>query len=236
MGLESLDDTIPKDSDPVSAGAGAIRDTRAATISSFGIEHVLTGQHKIPQNTTALRPVAGQAGRLFWNTDHHWLEFDNGTQWVTLAGHTATATILYHNADITVPVNTGGPAFEIPFDVVLVDPGGFANAGSHQILMPPNSIGTTYLNLSTSAANGGYGAIVAIEQYETASAGWHPIAQGFYEGPLASFWNLTSIVDSAQGVNLRGTILNGTGNVMTISFTSLGGSPRLGYVCQGTVS
>jgi hypothetical protein len=82
MGLDTLDETKPYDTDPVSLGDDEIRLTRAATKQSFGLEHFLSGEHKFIIGSSDIRPPAGKAGRLFVNTSNNVIEYDNGTAWV----------------------------------------------------------------------------------------------------------------------------------------------------------
>src|SRR5215831_7799008 len=84
--LSTLDDTQPPDTQQVAQGAARIRETRNATKTSFGIEHFLTGEHKIPVGTTAARPAAGHAGRLYINIDLIKLQYDAGGAWITIGG------------------------------------------------------------------------------------------------------------------------------------------------------
>ena len=81
-GLETLDEAAPRDTDPVSLGDDAIRETRQKTKTSVGLEHYLDGPHKLPSGTTAARPAAGRAGRVYFNTDTKSIEYDNGTAWI----------------------------------------------------------------------------------------------------------------------------------------------------------
>lgn len=83
--LSTLDPTQPPDTQAVAQGAQRIRETRDSTITSFGIEHALTGEHKFPFGDDLARPAAGHAGRLFVNDVSNALEFDNGSAWVSLS-------------------------------------------------------------------------------------------------------------------------------------------------------
>ena len=58
-GLETLDEAAPRDTDAVSLGDDAIRETRQKTKTSVGVEHYLDGRHKVPGGTTAERPEIG---------------------------------------------------------------------------------------------------------------------------------------------------------------------------------
>src|SRR5438034_924130 len=84
--LSTLDPTAPLDTDPASQGALQIRTERADILGWAAVEHALTGPHKIPNGNTASRPAAGNAGRLFINTDLNALQYDTGSAWVTLGG------------------------------------------------------------------------------------------------------------------------------------------------------
>jgi len=82
MGLDTLDETKPLDTDPVSFGDDEIRLTRAATKQSFGLEHWLSGEHKYIVGTSSARPAAGKRGRLFVNSSNNTIEYDNGSAWI----------------------------------------------------------------------------------------------------------------------------------------------------------
>lgn len=82
MGLDTLDETKPYDTDLVSSGDDEIRLTRAATKQSFGFEHNLAGPHKFIVGSTAARPAAGYVGRLYINSDTRNIEYDNGSVWI----------------------------------------------------------------------------------------------------------------------------------------------------------
>lgn len=118
--LSTLDSAAPVGADPVSQGDDAIRATRDATKTSFGgsdsgtgtqaSEHYLKGFHKFPNGTTAARPSAGNAGRIYLNTEHTWQERDDGSAWnllnaVGFLAGTSTAgsglTTSYANFSIT---------------------------------------------------------------------------------------------------------------------------------------
>ena len=125
--LSTLDATQPVGSDPVSQGDDAIRATRDAVKTSFGgtdtgsgaasSEHYLLGPHKFPNGTTAARPAAGNAGRIYLNTERTWIDRDDGSAWrmanavapATGTGSAITLTTSHQvlaTASVTVP--TGG--------------------------------------------------------------------------------------------------------------------------------
>jgi len=96
--LSTLDPSQPPDVQLVAEGAQRIRETRDQTRNSFGngtgvggtfAEHYLNGPHQFPLGTTAARPVAGNAGRLYINTDNPHLDYDNGASWNVLGGGSA---------------------------------------------------------------------------------------------------------------------------------------------------
>jgi hypothetical protein len=225
-GLETLDETSPRDTDPVSLGDDAIRETRQKTKTSFGIEHYLDGPHKIPGGAQSVRPAAGRVGRLYFNTDLKTAEYDTGAIWSSAADAKARACILWHGADTPVP--SGAVRFEVPFDYIIDDPGGFASTQYHQIIQPANSMGivSAYLEF---IGTGGYGLYGQIEQFDGTS--WQILVEN---GNLQlQFISMNTMVDSRWGTQLRVTATNATGNVVTIRATALGASPRFGYAMLG---
>lgn len=90
--LSTLDSSQPDNTDLASAGASEIRGTRVAILTSFGIEHHLTGEHKFLVGNTASRPTAGKAGRIYFNTELNTMQRDDGAAWI----------------DVTTRVNPGG--------------------------------------------------------------------------------------------------------------------------------
>jgi hypothetical protein len=228
MGLDTLDEFAPRDTDPVSLGDDAIRATRAATKQTVGLEHYLDGAHKIPGGAQSVRPAAGRAGRLYFNTDIKSAEYDNGTAWSSPSDAKATATILWHGGDIPL---TGGDQ-EIPFDAVIDDPGGYASTAYHQIVMPANSMGMVTAFVQLDAAPGGFGALLTIQQWETGVSKWNPVAQAYQSA--VQFFNCTSMVDSRWGTQLRCIFAGPTGR--KILSTSLGSSPRFGFAMLGRTS
>lgn len=228
MGLDTLDEFSPKDTDPVSLGDDSIRQTRAATKQTVGLEHYLDGAHKIPGGALSVRPAAGRAGRLYFNTDIKSAEYDTGAAWSSPADSKATATIMWHGAGFSVP---SGVTAEIPFDYIIDDPGGYGSTQYHQIVMPPNSMGivTAYIQIDTSV--GGYGGVLSIEQWDPGSSRWYPVAQSWSN--QNTFFNCTSMVDSRWGLNLHCTFVNAGSAAHTILPTALGNSPRFGFAMLG---
>jgi hypothetical protein len=103
MGLDTLDETKPFDTDPVSLGDDEIRATRAATKQSFSMEHYLSGEHGFPiGGPTTNRPAAGKVGRLFINTSNNTVEYDNGSTWIatgaSLVPGSVDSTVLANNS------------------------------------------------------------------------------------------------------------------------------------------
>ena len=74
--LNDIDESKPDgSSEKVSNLDNRIRECRDAVKNTVGAEHYLdTGEHKIPQGTTANRPT-GKAGLLYLNTDNNNIEF-----------------------------------------------------------------------------------------------------------------------------------------------------------------
>jgi hypothetical protein len=231
MGLDTLDEFSPKDTDPVSLGDDAIRLTRSATKQSVGLEHYLDGVHKFPSGTTAARPAAGRAGRLYFNTDRKENQYDNGSAWFGVGDRLAQATILWHSTGFVI--GSSGVPVEIPFDYVIDDPGGFASISYHQIIQPDNSIGMVSAYIEFTTGIGGYGAILAIQQYTGTT--WYPLVQAYSQN--VQFLNVNTVVDSRWGNPLRAVVTNASGNAnLTIAPTALGASPRFGYALFGRTS
>jgi hypothetical protein len=230
-GLETLDEFLPRDTDPVSLGDDNIRETRAKTKTSFGSEHYLDGPHKIPGGAQSLRPAAGRVGRLYFNTDLKTAEYDTGSVWSSSADAKARATILWHGAQFGIP--SGAERFEAPFDYIMDDPGGFANIQYHQIVQPVNSMGIVSCFLEFAPpTGGGYGIWCNIEQYDTSTTpAWRILTKGFVGD--AAFVSMNTMVDSRWGQSLRVTISNYTPAAMYVNATSLGASPRFGYAMFG---
>ena len=226
-GLETLDEFSPKDTDPVSLGDDSIRETRQKTKTSFGSEHYLDGPHKIPGGDQASRPAAGRVGRLYFNTDIKAAEYDTGSLWSSAADAKARATILWHGAQIQIP--TGVTRFEIPFDYVIDDPGGYAYTQYHQIIQPANSIGIVSCYLEFAPPITGYGLPCYIEQYD--GTDWRQLTYTHVaQIPVAS---MNTMVDSRWGLPLRVTVTNSTTAYMYINATALGASPRFAYAMLG---
>ncbi len=99
--LATLDVTLPSDTELADDGAGRIRDGRLANVTTVGLEHQLTGEHKFPSGTTLARPAAGNAGRLYLNDDGN-VEKDNGTTWELATGFVSGTVMLFYQA--TAPV------------------------------------------------------------------------------------------------------------------------------------
>jgi hypothetical protein len=228
MGLDTLDEFSPKDTDPVSLGDDAIRATRAATKQSVGVEHYLDGPHKIPQGTAAARPAAGRAGRLYFDTDTKGIEYDTGSSWLSYRDRKAQASILWHSAAVSIPA--GAQRYEIPFDYIIDDPGGFASTQYHQIIQPATSIGMVSAYAEFTGV-GGYGVILAIEQWDPGGSVWYPLVQNWTANQ--NFVSVNTIVDSRWGTQLRCTATNANNVAITLNATALGASPRFAYALFG---
>lgn len=230
-GLETLDEFAPRDTDPVSLGDDAIRETRQKTKASVGLEHYLDGPHRIPQGATGVRPAAGRAGRIYFNSDTKAVEYDNGAAWQSTAEQKARATILWHPTQQQI-INSG-VAFHFPFDTIIDDPGGYADLQNKRIMQPANSIGiaSAYLEFAP-PTNAGFGIIVAIEQHD--GTAWRTLVQNWVYS--VSFGTVTAMVDSRWGLPLRVTVLNATPAYMYVNATAVGASPRFGYAMLGRTS
>lgn len=115
--LSTLDVTRPADVDPVSAGASRERETRAATVGSFGVEHDLTGVHAFLLSIFTGLPAAGNAGRIAINNvaGSEQLYLDNGTAWQIL-----------HPFNVVLAQNIGNGALSGSFTTVVaqsINPG-----------------------------------------------------------------------------------------------------------------
>jgi hypothetical protein len=229
-GLETLDETLPRDTDPVSLGDDTIRETRQKTKTSFSAEHYLDGPHKIPSFTNATRPPAGRVGRVAYNTDTKSMEYDNGTTWMGIADATARATILSHLATFTIA--SGANAFELPFDFVIDDPWNYALTGNHQINQPDNSMGIATAYVEFSPGPDVYGVLISIQQLESGS--WINLAQ-HHSGPT-TYLNVTTLVDSRWGKPLRCVLSNLTSKTISIATTPGGRTPRFAYAMLGRTS
>src|SRR5215467_1491789 len=226
MGLDTLDEFSPKDSDPISLGDDAIRETRSAVKASVGVEHFLDGPHKIPSNTTANRPAAGRAGRVRFNSDSKSVEYDDGTAWQGYTTRKAAATCLWHSSAYNI---ASGATVEIPFDYIIDDPGGYASVANHQIIQPANSMGIVSSYLEFTTGIGGYGSIITIQQFD--GTAWRNLVSGY--SPNVQFMTVNTMVDSRWGTPLRVVVVNGSPNTLTVSPTAVGASPRFAYAMLG---
>lgn len=100
--LSTLDVRSPRDTELVSLGDDAIRATKEAIKTSVRQEHSLvSGVHQIPTGTS--RPPAGNAGRLFMNSQTKLLEYDTGSEWRTVS------PAISEQIQIQPVVNVAGP-------------------------------------------------------------------------------------------------------------------------------
>ncbi len=178
MGLDTLDEFSPRDTDPVSLGDDAIRATRAATKQSFGLEHYLDGAHKIPSGTQAARPAAGRVGRVYFNTDTNGTEFDNGTQWITRASVKALSGSIYNPATRSYGQ---GIKQEVVMPQVWVDSsaGALVNAPFNQVHGPNYACWATVSGEIQLDGNGASGQNLNLEW-------WNPAGQWNILGTLLS--------------------------------------------------
>ena len=113
--LTTLDATQPPDSESAGQGASRIRDTRDAILTSFAIEHALSGIHKFLSGNQAARPAAGNVNRIYINTTDNRIERDDGTSFKMLH-----AIAGYYTTDAsTVAVgSTGALITSVVVDVI----------------------------------------------------------------------------------------------------------------------
>lgn len=115
--LSDLNVAAPAAGDSVSLGDDAIRDTRRQTVNWAGIEHYLTGEHKIPSG--AAEPAAGKSGRLFLNTTNQRLSRDDGTIWRIM--NLVPFGSLYTSGGVGLTVS---PTFALLQTITVVVPAG----------------------------------------------------------------------------------------------------------------
>jgi len=144
--LAQLDETRPLNSDNLSAGDDAIRETRLAIKTTFAVEHTLIGAHVLPNGTTAARPAPG-TGRLYINNDLGRVQFAVSGAWQSVGNFTV------YNFD------TGGAAGYIqPFlepsiiTVVCFVPQALAGVGRPNITVEPPWLHGDYYDADDQAA------------------------------------------------------------------------------------
>lgn len=98
--IADLDPTEPDgDTDPVAVLDDEIHQVKEAVQTSFGEEHYNnTGAHKFRSGNTASRPAAGNAGRLYINTELKTIQLDTGAGWTD---------IIFYNNRIAVGTYAG---------------------------------------------------------------------------------------------------------------------------------
>ena len=93
----SWDKNKPAGSDLVPDVDDEIRTNNDALETALNLEHDFstgggqTGKHKFPVGTTANRPAASIAGRIYLNTETNSIERDTGTDWVDIINSWASA-------------------------------------------------------------------------------------------------------------------------------------------------
>ena len=214
MGLDTLDEFSPKDTDPVSLGDDAIRLTRAATKQSVGLEHYLDGVHKIPNGALSVRPAAGRKGRIFFNTDTNALEYDNGAQWVSTTTARALAGSIWNP---NARQYGGGTDIEVVMPSVWQDNASGMTLPAYNQLVAPNYscwvILSTHINVDS---NGGYGSMVSIQGYT--SPNW--VVLGSRYSTSETIFNLTIFQSVAPGRQFRVVYTNATGVNRNMTYAS----------------
>ena len=78
-----------------------LRDLKNRLLNSFGLEHTLTGEHKIPYGNTASRPASPVANQIYINTQRGMIEYWDGAAWqdaITLpVGMAAGSKLWFYN-------------------------------------------------------------------------------------------------------------------------------------------
>lgn len=89
-GLNDLDPASPDGKDLLSGGDNAIRLIISKLIEFAAVEHAMTGEHTFGSGSIAQRPAAGFSGRLYILIVAEVaaeLQYDDGTDWVTLTSN-----------------------------------------------------------------------------------------------------------------------------------------------------
>src|SRR5436190_4813631 len=150
--LTTLDPTAPLDTDPAAQGAAQIRTERADLLGWAAVEHALTGLHMFPRGGTGSRPAAGNAGRIYINTDLNAIQYDNGSAWVTIGGIPSVQRGYSQNLfgtglitsyqdlvpQISLSTNSGQALLAIAFCVVII--GGPASVADFRVLLDGNGM------------------------------------------------------------------------------------------------
>jgi len=212
MGLDSLDETKPLDTDPVSFGDDEIRKTRAATKESFGLEHWLSGEHKYIVGAAAARPSAGKVGRLFINSSNNTIEYDNGSAWIatgaTLVSGSVGPNELANGAVSTVKLadNSVTSAKIVDGTITAAD---IANGTITSAKLAPGAIDGSYI------ANGSIDGAAKIKSLSITAA---QIADNSIPGTKIQDNSIT-IADIFPGSTLGGW--GGTSKTTTYRFTQI---------------
>ncbi|PWT76631.1 MAG: hypothetical protein C5B60_03865 [Chloroflexi bacterium] len=196
----------------MSLGDDAIRETRASTKQSFGVEHFLDGPHKIPAGTTAARPAAGRLGRLWWNTDTNLIEYDAGDRWASPAQGKAMAGGIMNETPRAYP---SGVASEVVMPVTWADSGGLAYPQYNQMHMPPFDCWVIMHGKIMVDGAGGLGEVLNLEGWDNARQVWYNISSIY--GITASVYETTAFYPMPAGRPIRLVYVNATGVTRTVT-------------------
>jgi len=91
--VDDVDKTKPVNATDTGASLGGqIRDLKDAIINTWDVEHFKTGEHKFKKGTTAARPGAGKAGRIYYNDTTKTIQHDDGSSWSDLGYYKITVS------------------------------------------------------------------------------------------------------------------------------------------------
>jgi len=137
--LADLDVTKPDGAtEPVAVLDDYERETKLAIITSFAVEHELSGPHKFLSGNTAARPVPSIVNRLYINTQTKTIQIDDGAAWTDLIHYYTRVKVGTYTGDGTsakaitgigfsptylqiIPMTGTNPAFAKGFDFAAGD-------------------------------------------------------------------------------------------------------------------
>ena len=118
--LADLDITKPDGAtEPVAVLDDYQREAKIATITSFDVEHHLTGPHTFLFGLTADRPAPAYAGRIFINTQLKTIQLDNGAAWEDLIHYNNRVKVGTFTGDGTSARGITGVGFSPTFLEVI---------------------------------------------------------------------------------------------------------------------
>lgn len=208
--LSTLDSAVPASTDAVADGDDTIRATREAVKTSFGgtdsgtgaqlSEHYLLGFHKFPMGATATRPTAGNAGRVFIDTDYYRVERDTGSEWAMLnasqvyqeTGSLVTNITTSWKTLVTKAINVPKGGRVVAYGMALLIPTSTVTISMKLVLdsttmQPAIGVGAAAVGAAESIATSG-GTIHLLGHNAPASAGSYTITlQAKLESPYTAY-------------------------------------------------